>query len=202
MPPSSTPTPDADPPSSGARRSAPASETGSREPRSGRPIAAYRPRAAANTDLGTRTVCTQLQVKQLRDIPGSKTLTPHGAVADELSATAIKLDHVQGRLVSLATVLRQDLARIADGSDVHEPLPTNGVLGSTPTGIELLSVRRAELSHTLDTLIAVYHSLPPFVPDPTAAAPAQRRTNSAATSQGRQSPVIAAPAPSRRSMGR
>ncbi|MEY9956812.1 hypothetical protein [Streptacidiphilus sp. MAP5-52] len=91
-------------------------------------------------------------------------MTVHGAVADELAATAIRLDHVQERIVALATALQDDLQRVIGGADVHEP-SVNGVLQNTPAAIDLLCARRTELGRAMDALVGVYASLPPLTLD-------------------------------------
>ncbi|GGR03516.1 hypothetical protein [Kitasatospora griseola] len=132
---------------------------------SGRPIAPWRPRVPGNTDLGNRLVWSELQVKQPRDLPGHGTATLHGAVADQIASTALKLDDVQARLVALAAALRDDLQRIEAGHDTTLPV-TNGILRNGALDIDLLVTRRTELHRSLTALISVYKELPAFVPPP------------------------------------
>ncbi|WP_030458934.1 hypothetical protein [Kitasatospora sp. NRRL B-11411] len=117
-----------------------------------------------NTDLGNRTVWSELQVEP-RDLPGFRTATLHGAVADQIASTAVKLDDVQTRLVALAAALRDDLQRIAAGHDTAMPV-TNGILRNGALDIDLLVTRRTELHRSLTALIGVYKELPAFVAPP------------------------------------
>ncbi|MFE6053118.1 hypothetical protein ACFQ6N_20355 [Kitasatospora sp. NPDC056446] len=140
---------------------------------SGRPIAAWRPREPGNTDLGSRTVWSELQVERVRDLPGHRTATLHGAVADQVASTAVKLDDVQTRLVALAASLRNDLQRIEAGHDTTMPV-TNGILRNSALDIDLLVTRRTELHRSLTALIGIYKELPAFVPPPAPASTAKR----------------------------
>ncbi|MFB7906883.1 hypothetical protein ACFVZ3_11775 [Kitasatospora purpeofusca] len=132
---------------------------------SGRPIAAWRPRVPGNTDLGSRMVWSELQVERVRDLPGLRTATLHGAVADQIATTAVKLDDVQTRLVALVAPLRDDLQRIEAGHDTTMPV-TNGILRNSALDIDLLVTRRTELHRSLTVLIGIYKELPAFVPPP------------------------------------
>ncbi|MFE2722776.1 hypothetical protein [Kitasatospora sp. NPDC059327] len=118
-----------------------------------------------NTDLGNRLVWSELQVERPRDLPGHGTATLHGAVADQIASTAVKLDDVQTRLVALAASLRDDLQRIEAGHDTTMPV-TNGILRNGALDIDLLVTRRTELHRSLTALIGVYKELPAFVPPP------------------------------------
>ncbi|WP_033825861.1 MULTISPECIES: hypothetical protein [unclassified Kitasatospora] len=132
---------------------------------SGRPIAAWRPRVPGNTDLGSRMVWSELQAERVRDLPGHRTATLHGAVADQIASTAVKLDDVQTRLVALAASLRKDLQRIEAGHDTTMPV-TNGILRNSALDIDLLVTRRTELHRSLTALIGIYKELPAFVAPP------------------------------------
>ncbi|MFJ1931675.1 hypothetical protein ACIPLC_15745 [Kitasatospora sp. NPDC086801] len=140
-----------------------------------------------NTDLGTRLVWTELQVERVRDVPGHGSDTPHGAVADQIATTASTLDHVQNRIVELATSLSSDLQRVAAGHDANLPV-TNGILRTSGLDIDLLVTRRTELHQSLTALIDVYKTLPAFVPTPeptpTRATETTSRTRSNQPSQG------------------
>ncbi|MFE2110795.1 hypothetical protein ACFXAF_33705 [Kitasatospora sp. NPDC059463] len=123
-----------------------------------------------STDLGTRLVWAELQVVRPQDLPGRGTATLHGAVADQIVTAASTLDHVQSRIVELATSLGRDLQRISAGQDADFPV-TNGILRATSLDIDLLVTRRTELHRSLTGLVAVYQELPAFTPpvDPTPA---------------------------------
>ncbi|MEU4113273.1 hypothetical protein AB0F71_02075 [Kitasatospora sp. NPDC028055] len=140
---------------------------------SGTPIATWRPRLPGNTDLGSRTVWSELQIERVRDLPGHRTATLHGAVADQIADTAVKLDDVQTRLVALAATLQDDLQRIAAGHDTTMPV-TNGILRNSALDIDLLVTRRTELHRSLTALIGIYKELPAFVPPPAPMPPAKR----------------------------
>nr|BEK67534.1 hypothetical protein KPHV_47610 [Kitasatospora purpeofusca] len=140
---------------------------------SGRPIANWRPRVPGNVDLGNRLVWSELQVERPRDLPGHGTASLHGAVADQIASTAVKLDDVQSRLVALAASLRDDLQRIEAGHDTTLPV-TNGILRNGALDIDLLVTRRTELHRSLIALIGVYKELPAFVPPPAPVPPAKR----------------------------
>ncbi|MGW2397105.1 hypothetical protein ACWCYY_11185 [Kitasatospora sp. NPDC001664] len=118
-----------------------------------------------NVDLGNRLVWSELQVERPRDLPGHGTATLHGAVADQIASTAVKLDDVQTRLVALAASLRDDLQRIEAGHDATLPV-TNGIIRNGALDIDLLVTRRTELHRSLTALIGVYKELPTFVPPP------------------------------------
>ncbi|MEU9041462.1 MULTISPECIES: hypothetical protein [unclassified Kitasatospora] len=133
-----------------------------------------------NTDLGTRLVWTELQVERVRDVPGHGSDTPHGAVADQIATTAQKLDHVQTRIVELATALSGDLQRVAAGHDTALPV-TNGILRTSGLDIDLLVTRRTELHHSLAALIGIYKELPAIVPPPPPAPAPTAKTAAAVT---------------------
>ncbi|MFD9592515.1 hypothetical protein ACFWA9_07105 [Kitasatospora sp. NPDC059973] len=159
------------------------------EPRAGRPVQEWRPRKAGNVDLGTRLVCTRLQVEHPRRLPGAGTVTVHGAVADQLASEARRLDDVQARIVYLATALRGDLQRIVEGHEADLPA-INGVLHNTAPAIDLLAARRTELHRSVTSLIEVYETLPPFVPAPAPvpAAAAKTTRQRAASPRARRPP--------------
>ncbi|MEV4559418.1 hypothetical protein AB0K51_20835 [Kitasatospora sp. NPDC049285] len=162
------------------------------EPRAGRPIQEWRPRQAGNVDLGTRLVCTRLQVEHPRLLPGYGTATLHGAVADQLASEARRLDDIQTRIVQLATALRRDLQRVVEGRDADEP-SINGILFNTAPSIDLLAARRTELHRSLVSLVEVYETLPPFAaPAPAPAAAAKTTRQRAASTGARRSPGEAA----------
>ncbi|MFB7474265.1 hypothetical protein [Kitasatospora sp. NPDC056184] len=116
---------------------------------------------------------------QPRDLPGHGTATLHGAVADQIASTALRLDDVQTRLVALAAALRDDLQRIEAGHDTTLPV-TNGILRNGALDIDLLVTRRTELHRSLTALIGVYKELPAFVPPP---APAPTAKTAAAVTR-------------------
>lgn len=163
------------------------------EPRAGRAIQEWRPRQAGNVDLGTRLVCTRLQVEHPRLLPGYGTATVHGAVADQLASDARRLDDIQTRIVQLATALRRDLQRVVEGRDADEP-SINGILFNTAPSIDLLAARRTELHRSLVSLVEVYETLPPFAPAPAPAPAAAAKTTRqrAASTGARRSPGEAA----------
>ncbi|MEY9876310.1 hypothetical protein ABH931_005820 [Streptacidiphilus sp. MAP12-33] len=163
------------------------------ELRAERPIQEWRPRQAGNVDLGTRLVCTRLQVDHPRRLPGAGTATIHGAVADQLAFEARRLDDVQARIVQLATALRGDLQRIVEGHEADLPA-INGVLHNTAPAIDLLAARRTELHRSVASLIEVYETLPPFAPAPAPAPAAAAKTTRqrAASTRARRSPGEAA----------
>ncbi|MGK4581680.1 hypothetical protein [Kitasatospora sp. HPMI-4] len=131
----------------------------------GRPIGNWKPRVPGNIDLGTRLVWAELQVERVHDVPGHGTDTPHGAVADQIAATAQKLDYVQTRIVELAASLSRDLQRVAAGQDADLPV-TNGIVRTTGLDLDLLVTRRTELRQSLTALIDVYKTFPAYVPAP------------------------------------
>ncbi len=141
-----------------------------------------------NVDLGSRTVWSELQVERVRDLPGHRTATLHGTVADQIAATAIRLDDVQTRLVALATSLGGDLQRIADGHDTTMPI-TNGILRNSALDIDLLVTRRTELHRSLTALIGIYKELPTFVPPP-APVPTAKRAPAAGRLPPRQEEAL------------
>ncbi|MEU6234663.1 hypothetical protein [Kitasatospora sp. NPDC047058] len=143
-----------------------------------------------NTDLGSRLVWSELQAEQPEDLPGHRTATLHGAVADLIVSTANRLDGVQIRVVALAASLRDDLQRIAAGHDADLPV-TTGVLRGSAVDLDLLVARRSELHRSLTALIDVYKELPTFVPPPTTApVPTAKRAPAAGRLPPRQEEAL------------
>ncbi|MEV7122891.1 hypothetical protein [Kitasatospora griseola] len=139
-----------------------------------------------------------MQVEHPSRLPGYNTDTAHGAIADQLASQARRLDHVQARIVQLATALQKDLQRIVDGRDADEPT-INGILHRTAPGfdLDLLAARRTELHRSLTSLIEVYETLPPFTAaDRAKRAAAAAQTRSTAIAARTESRAAAAATPS------
>ena len=167
----------------------------SAQDRGGRPIAPWRPRTPGNVDVGTRMVCTQLQVEHLRELPGRGTDTVHGALADRIASEARRLDDLQSKIVQLAGVLREDLQRVIEGRDAEDP-HINGILQHTAPAIDLLAARRTELHRSLSGLVEVYQTLPPLPATPSSNPPPVRQRATAAAPRRRTATPAVSPAAS------
>ncbi|WP_370220411.1 DUF4259 domain-containing protein [Kitasatospora sp. GAS1066B] len=142
-----------------------------------RPVVAYTPRPVKlkATDVGTRMVHQTLGVDHIRSLPGTDDGGPLGELLEQLARTAVRMDHVQDNLVSLARMIQRDMQAVIDGRDVDQP-QTRGVVGSAALSLDLLVARRAELHERLTGLTETYRSLSTWTAaaQPAAPAPAEK----------------------------